>query len=138
MTKIPTQKDKFLYHLREILENPENPDNVGVIPVKEAVRRAGYSQPDTQWWRVAKNHKDDIIELTKDLLVESGPEAAQTLIAVMRGSHGENGAARDKLSAALNVLDRGTGIVKVEKVEVEHKPGLIALPPKEAAETPED
>lgn len=123
------RKEAFLMHVRDLLENPD-PAIKNIM--REAVTRAGYSQPDTQWPRVVKNYRDEIVDLTKDILSESGPEAAMTLLAVMRGAHGENGAARDKLAAALNVLDRGVGIVKVEKIEIEQKPGLVALPPKEA------
>lgn len=124
------RKEAFLMHVRELLENPD-PEVKNIM--REAVTRAGYSQPDTQWPRVVKNYRDEIVDLTKDILSESGPEAAMTLVGVMRGSHGDNGAARDKLAAALNILDRGVGIVKVEKVEIEQKPGLVALPPKEAS-----
>lgn len=119
-------RDAFLEHYRNILENEPGVKN----PVKEAVFRAGYSQPETQWSRVAKIHRDAIIELTKDILSDAGPEAAMSMIRVMRGDHGEEGAARDKMTAAMQILDRGVGVTKVEKMEIEVAPGLVALPVK--------
>lgn len=120
-------KEKFLSSLRDILENEPEIKN----PVREAVARAGYSQPEFQWSRVANNYKDEIIGLTRDILLETGPEAAITLVRIMRGDSNVSLAARDRLSAALNILDRGPGVVKVEKVEVEVKPGVVALPVKD-------
>lgn len=128
-------RDAFLDHYRDILETEPGIKN----PVREAVKRAGYSQPDTQWPRVAKNYREQLIELTKDILSDAGPEAAMTMVKVMRGEHGAEGAARDKIAAASQVLDRGVGVTKVEKMEIEVAPGLVALPAKAPAqEIPDD
>lgn len=133
-------QQKFVWHLRDILENPGRTENKNVKNhVKEACIRAGYADADRNWWNVSRNMRDVIIDITKDVLSEAGPKAAATLVSIMNGDDDGQGSARDRISAATNVLDRGVGVVKVEKVEVSAPPGVVLLPAKkQQQELPED
>lgn len=131
MAKNLTEKQAaFLEHLYDILQNEPDIRN----KYREAAIRAGYSVDvnSSNVRRIARSLKDEITELAKDVLVEAGPEAAGTMVEVMRGVTGERGgASRDRMQAAMNILDRGVGVTKEEKIAVEVKPGLMFLPPKD-------
>jgi len=130
--KLTEKQSAFLDHLYEILQNEPTVRN----KYREAALRAGYSvgTSSNHVKEIARSLKDEITEMTKDLLVEAGPEAAGTMVDVMRGVSGEQGgASRDRMQAAMNILDRGVGITKEEKIAVEVKPGLMFLPPKDVS-----
>lgn len=134
--KLTDMQVSFLEHLYDILQNEPTVRN----KYREAAIRAGYSinEKSNHVMKIARSLKDEITEMTKDLLVEGGPEAAQTMIDIMRGVPGSDGSSRDRMAAAGNILDRGVGVTKVEKMAVVVSPGLMFLPPKDAPQTEEE
>lgn len=134
--QLTEKQQAFLQHLYDILQKEPSIPN----KYREAAIRAGYSinEKSNHVMKIARSLKDEITEMTKDLLVEGGPEAAQTMIDIMRGVPGSDGSARDRMAAAGNILDRGVGVTKVEKMAVEVSPGLMFLPPKDAPQEEED
>lgn len=95
---------------------------------REAMRVAGYSD-GYKITQLSKILQDEIADAAKNFLRLNGVRAAWTMAEVMEGEGGK--AARDRLSAAKEILDRGVGVTKVEKVEIEAKQGLIILPAKD-------
>ena len=134
MSKNLTEKQEaFLDALQDIILNEPEVSNY----YKEAALRAGYEGYEKNYMRIAKALSDEISDITKSVLVSAGPQAAGTMVAIMQGKSSD-GAARDKLSAASNILDRGVGIVKVDKQEVDVKGGVILLPPKRSEDDYEE
>lgn len=92
---------------------------------RKAKEMAGYS-PGTTINSITKGIADEILELTKNLMVMYGPKAAHTYEDILTDKAGMN--AREKLNTANQILDR-IGLVKKEVVEVEAKGASIVLLP---------
>ena len=117
MSKQLTEKEQaFLHYLFS--------EETGGDPIK-AKRLAGYDST-TNTSRIVAQLQDEIVERTKQYLVQNGPRAAVAIINVI--SDPVQLGSKIKLDAAKDLLDR-VGVVKTEKVEV--KGGLFVLPPKE-------
>ena len=95
---------------------------------RECAEIAGYKSDHL---KVVSELKDDILEITKDLLLSHAPVAANTLTGMLRGDEPIPNA-QARLNAAKEVLDR-VGVTKPEKVEHEHKVtgGLFIIPTKQ-------
>jgi len=94
---------------------------------KLAAKEAGYSG---NHYQVVKSLKNEILDLTTDILANSAPEAAVRLVDIMRTDKPIPQIA-NKLQAAQTILDR-VGVTKQERVEVNHKTsgGVFILPAK--------
>jgi len=90
--------------------------------------QAGYTE--STYLRAVSDLKDDVLEITKDLLLAHAPTAARSMTQMLTSDEPIPNA-QTRLAAAKEVLDR-TGIVKPEKVEHEHKVtgGLFLIPTK--------
>ena len=110
------KQQKFLDYLVETNGNP-----------KEAAELAGYSG---NHYQVVKSLKNEIIDLATDVLANSAPEAAFKLVDIMNTDK-PIPQIGNKLQAAQSILDR-VGVVKKERVEVDHKTngGVFILPAK--------
>ena len=95
--------------------------------LKEAAELAGYKG---NHYQVIQSLKEEIVELAQDLLAHNAPQAAFKLIEVMNSDR-PMPQANTKLQAAQTILDR-VGVVKKERVEVDHKTngGVFILPAK--------
>lgn len=95
---------------------------------KLAAKEAGYSG---NHYQVVKSLKNEILDLTTDILANSAPEAAVRLVDIMRTDK-PIPQISNKLQAAQTILDR-VGVTKQERVEVNHKTsgGVFILPAKE-------
>ena len=95
---------------------------------RQCAELAGYKADHL---RVVSELKDDILEITRDLLVSHAPVAATTLTGMLTTDEPIPNA-QARLSAAKEVLDR-TGVTKPEKIEHEHKVtgGLFLIPTKQ-------
>lgn len=96
---------------------------------KECAVAAGYAE--NRSLSVVSSLKDDILEITKDLLLAHAPTAAVSMTDMLTSDKPIPNA-QTRLAAAKEILDR-TGVVKPEKVEHEHKVtgGLFLLPTKQ-------
>lgn len=93
----------------------------------KAKKIAGYSQT-TRVGTILKQLEEEILELTKGLLLSYGPKAALAYNDVLDDKAGMN--AREKINTANQILDR-IGLVKTEKIEVETNGNpVVLLPPK--------
>ena len=94
---------------------------------KEAAELAGYSG---NHYQVVKSLKNEIIDLATDILANSAPQAALKMVDIMNTDMPIPQVA-NKLQAAQTILDR-VGVVKKERVEVDHKTngGVFILPAK--------
>ena len=94
---------------------------------KLAAEKAGYSG---NHYQVVKSLKNEILDLTTDILANSAPEAAVRLVDIMRTDK-PIPQISNKLQAAQTILDR-VGVTKQERVEVNHKTsgGVFILPAK--------
>ena len=94
---------------------------------KLAAKEAGYSGNHYQVVRALKN---EILDLTTDILANSAPEAAVRLVDIMRTDK-PIPQITNKLQAAQTILDR-VGVTKTERIEVDHKTsgGVFILPAK--------
>ena len=94
---------------------------------KQAAEEAGYSG---NHYQVVKSLKNEILDLTTDILANSAPEAAVRLVDIMRTDK-PIPQISNKLQAAQTILDR-VGVTKQERVEVNHKTsgGVFILPAK--------
>ncbi len=93
----------------------------------KAKKVAGYSD-NTSGSEVVRGLKAEIEEAARDYFVANVPKAAVKLVGVL-----DNPSAlgtQSTLAAAKEILDR-VGIVKPEKVTVDHTGGVLLLPPKE-------
>ena len=74
--------------------------------------------------------KNEILDLTTDILATSAPEAAVRLVDIMRTDK-PIPQITNKLQAAQTILDR-VGVTKTERIEVDHKTngGVFILPAK--------
>ena len=110
------KQQKFLDYLVETNGNP-----------KEAAELAGYTG---NHYQVVKSLKTEIRDLATDVLANSAPEAAFKLVDIMN-TDAPIPQIGNKLQAAQAILDR-VGVVKKERVEVDHKTngGVFILPAK--------
>ena len=99
---------------------------------KLAAQEAGYSG---NHYQVVKSLKNEIIDLATDILANSAPQAALKMVDIMNTDMPIPQIA-NKLQAAQTILDR-VGVVKKERVEVDHKTngGVFILPAKKEVVT---
>ena len=97
--------------------------------ITKAAKKAGYTSPDNNAWRIARALKDQIIERTKDFLAIHGPKAASVFIAALNDGPNAPGV-KEKLLAAREVLDR-SGIIKTEQITIDTPGTLFLLPLKD-------
>ena len=94
---------------------------------KKAAAIAGYSGGHYQ---VLKSLKNEVLELTKDVLAHNAPKAAFKLLEIME-SNKPIPQANNKLAAAQSLLDR-VGVSKTETLDVNHQvsAGIFLMPDK--------
>jgi hypothetical protein len=94
---------------------------------KEAAALAGYSGGHYQ---VLKALKNEVLELTKDVLAHNAPKAAFKLLEIMESDR-PIPQANNKLTAAQSLLDR-VGVSKTETLDINHQVsgGIFILPEK--------
>ena len=94
---------------------------------KKAAAIAGYSGGHYQ---VLKTLKNEVLELTKDVLAHNAPKAAFKLLEIME-SDKPIPQANNKLAAAQSLLDR-VGVSKSEKFDINHQvsAGIFLMPDK--------
>jgi|TARA_R110002167_G_scaffold312680_1_gene518363 hypothetical protein len=114
--ELTEKQQSFLKHLVETQGDP-----------KEAAKLAGYSSP---YHHVVKSLRSEILELTKEVLATSAPKAAFKLVEIMESKR-PIVQAGNKLAAATTLLDR-VGVVKVDRVDVNHNVGggIFLMPDK--------
>ena len=95
---------------------------------KKAAELAGYSG---NHYQVLKALKNEVLELTTDVLAQSAPQAAFKLLDIMNSDE-TIPQANNKLQAAHTILDR-VGNAKAERLDVNHKVsgGIFIMPEKE-------
>ena len=98
---------------------------------KKAAAIAGYSGGHYQ---VLKALKNEVLELTKDVLAHNAPKAAFKLLEIME-SDKPIPQANNKLAAAQSLLDR-VGVSKSEKLDINHQvsAGIFLMPDKQPVE----
>ena len=94
---------------------------------KKAAAIAGYSGGHYQ---VLKSLKNEVLELTKDVLAHNAPKAAFKLLEIME-SNKPIPQANNKLAAAQSLLDR-VGVSKTETLDINHQvsAGIFLMPDK--------
>ena len=94
---------------------------------KKAAAIAGYSGGHYQ---VLKALKNEVLELTKDVLAHNAPKAAFKLLEIMESDR-PIPQANNKIVAAQSVLDR-VGVSKTEKLDINHQvsAGIFLMPDK--------
>ena len=94
---------------------------------KKAAAIAGYSGGHYQ---VLKALKNEVLELTKDVLAHNAPKAAFKLLEIME-SNKPIPQANNKLAAAQSLLDR-VGVSKTETLDINHQvsAGIFLMPDK--------
>ena len=94
---------------------------------KQAAALAGYSGGHYQ---VLKALKNEVLELTKDVLAHNAPKAAFKLLEIME-SDKPIPQASNKLTAAQSLLDR-VGVSKSETLDINHQVsgGIFLMPDK--------
>ena len=94
---------------------------------KEAAALAGYSGGHYQ---VLKALKNEVLELTKDVLAHNAPKAAFKLLEIMESDR-PIPQANNKLTAAQSLLDR-VGVSKTETLDINHQVsgGIFLMPDK--------
>ena len=93
---------------------------------KKAAAIAGYSGH----YQVSKALKNEVLELTKDVLAHNAPKAAFKLLEIMESDR-PIPQANNKIVAAQSVLDR-VGVSKTETLDVNHQvsAGIFLMPDK--------
>jgi phage terminase small subunit len=97
---------------------------------KKAADIAGYSGH----YQVSKALKNEVLELTKDVLAHNAPKAAFKLLEIMESDR-PIPQANNKIVAAQSVLDR-VGVSKTEKLDINHQvsAGIFLMPDKKPIE----
>lgn len=115
--ELTVKQQSFLDHLVET-----NGD------AKKSAELAGYSG---NHYQVLKALKNEVLELTTEVLAQSAPQAAFKLLDIMN-SDAPIPQANNKLQAAQTILDR-VGIAKTERLDINHKVagGIFIMPEKE-------
>jgi|TARA_R100001530_G_scaffold47507_2_gene35767 hypothetical protein len=95
---------------------------------KKSAELAGYSG---NHYQVLKSLKNEVLELTTEVLAQSAPQAAFKLLDIMNAD-APIPQATNKLQAAQTILDR-VGIAKTERLDINHKvsSGIFIMPEKE-------
>ncbi len=95
---------------------------------KQSAELAGYSG---NHYQVLKSLKNEVLELTTDVLAQSAPQAAFKLLDIMNANR-PIPQATSKLHAAQTILDR-VGIAKTERLDINHKVtgGIFLMPDKQ-------
>ena len=95
--------------------------------VKKSAELAGYAG---NHYQVLKSLKNEVLELTTDVLAQSAPQAAFKLLDIMNADK-PIPQATNKLHAAQTILDR-VGIAKTERLDINHKVtgGIFLMPDK--------
>ena len=95
---------------------------------KQAAELAGYSG---NHYQVLKSLKNEVLELTTEVLAQSAPQAAFKLLDIMNSDE-TIPQASNQLQAAQTILDR-VGIAKTERIDINHKGtgGIFIMPEKE-------
>ena len=95
---------------------------------KKSAELAGYAG---NHYQVLKSLKNEVLELTTDVLAQSAPQAAFKLLDIMN-SNRPIPQATNKLHAAQTILDR-VGIAKTERLDINHKVtgGIFLMPDKQ-------
>ncbi len=95
---------------------------------KKAAELAGYS---SHYHHVVKTLKNEILELTQEVLANSAPKAAFKVVEIMEATKPVIQAS-NKLAAAQTLLDR-VGISRVDKLDINHNMasgGIFLMPDK--------
>lgn len=102
---------------------------------KKAAELAGYT---SHYHHVVKGLKNEILEMTNEILANSAPKAAFKLVEIME-SNRPIVQANNKLAAAQTLLDR-VGVGRKETIDVNHRVGggIFLMPDKQPIETAED
>jgi hypothetical protein len=103
-----------------------------------AKQKAGYAD-SVSTTTIMAGLQEEITEATRRYLALHGPAAAFA----MTKSLGMDGPvppdSRERMAAAREILDRGVGVVKTDRLEVSAvKAGIVFLPPKDADQDIED
>jgi len=122
LSKVRELTDKQQLFLNSLIETQGDP--------KKAAAIAGYSEH----YQVLKTLKNEILELTKDVLAHNAPKAAFKLVEIM-DSDKPIPQANNKIVAAQSVLDR-VGVSKTEKLDINHQisAGIFLMPDKKPIE----
>jgi len=122
--KLTEKQQSFLEHLVETQGD-----------AKKAAELAGYT---SHYHHVVKTLKNEILELTQEILANSAPKAAFKLVEIME-SNRPIVQANNKLSAAQTLLDR-VGVSKIDKLDVNHNlnSGIFVMPDKTPLDLPKE
>ena len=122
--KLTKKQQSFLEHLVETQGD-----------AKKAAELAGYT---SHYHHVVKTLKNEILELTQEILANSAPKAAFKLVEIME-SNRPIVQANNKLSAAQTLLDR-VGVSKIDKLDVNHNlnSGIFVMPDKAPLDLPKE
>jgi phage terminase small subunit len=95
---------------------------------RKSAELAGYAG---NHYQVLKALKDEVLDLTTNVLAQAAPQAAFKLLDIMNAD-APIPQATNKLQAAQTILDR-VGIAKTEKLDINHKVagGIFIMPEKE-------
>lgn len=102
--------------------------------LREAKRLAGYSE-HTRVSDITKSLRDEIIDRTKEYLINNTPKAAFSMVGVLDGTVVLG--VREKVAVAKDIMDRA-GLLKSENVNLNSTGGVMILPPKREIEEGED
>ena len=102
---------------------------------KKAAELAGYT---SHYHHVVKTLKNEILEITNEILANSAPKAAFKLVEIMESKR-PIVQANNKLAAAQTLLDR-VGVGRKDTIDVDHRVGggIFLMPDKQPIETVED
>lgn len=98
--------------------------------IRVAMDEAGYAKTTPQS-QVINSLKDEILEVTKQILAANAPFAAASLVDTL--SNATAPGIQHKLTAIKEILDR-VGVIKEEKISVSGEGGLFILPAKKTKE----
>ena len=114
--KLSTKQQSFLDNLVETKGD-----------AKLAAEMSGYK---SSHYHLLKSLKQEVLDITQEILAQSAPKAAFKLLEIM-DSDRPIPQATNKLQAAQSVLDR-VGVVKTERLNITHSGGggIFLLPEK--------
>ena len=88
---------------------------------KKAAELAGYT---SHYHHVVKTLKNEILEITNEILANSAPKAAFKLVEIMESKR-PIVQANNKLAAAQTLLDR-VGVGRKDTIDVNHRVGAVS------------